>query len=156
MKFLPVIFLILFYSCNKQNEIHILFENAGGLQRGSIVYIKGIQIGRVQSFAIYGDSVEVTAAIDKEIAIYNDAEFIITGNLTGEKFIEIIPGSSAEIAAKGQIFHGSIHTILPDTSALKEIKSGIEKFFSNKPAKQDSILIELRRMNKTLDSLNNQ
>ncbi len=154
MKIILIISLLLFTSCNRQKEIHIRFENAGGLTKGSNVYMRGIQIGRVHSFLLVPDSVEVIARIDKEIEIYKDVEIRITGDIYGEKSIEIHPGTSKELIAKNQKLYGQVIIQQPDTAALKEITSGMKNIFSGKSAKQDSILLELRRINKTLDSMN--
>ena len=154
MKNILIAILVLFTSCNRQKEIHIRFENAGGLTKGSNVYMRGIQIGRVHSFLLVPDSVEVIARIDKEIEIYKDVEIRIIGDIYGEKSIEINPGTSKELIAKNQKLYGQVIIQQPDTAALKEITSGMKNIFSGKSGKQDSILLELRRINKTLDSMN--
>lgn len=153
MKLFLIIISVVFTSCSRQKEIHIMFENAGGLTKGSNVYMKGIQIGRVHSFLLLGDSVEVIARIVKEIQIYKDSEISIKGNLYGVKSIDINPGDSKELIDARQKLYGYTLIPEPDTASLKEIKSGIQNIFSAKSNKQDSILIELRRINKSLDSL---
>lgn len=88
-------------------EIHLLYNFAGGIEKGSPVRAMGIKVGKVEKIAFdanrkdkKGEEVKLilTISIDSKAwdTIREDSRFYINlAGVIGEKYVEITPGSSA-------------------------------------------------------------
>lgn len=83
------------------------FTMVTGLRVGSLVYISGIEVGRVEALAIDQKNQKgiVTMRIQKDIHIYDDAiASIKTEGLIGDMHVSIDPGGAgAQLPAGGVI-----------------------------------------------------
>ena len=73
------------------------FTSAAGLNRGSVVEMAGVGIGKVESIRLHPTDLVaiVTLRIEKEVPVSDDAVAAIkTRGLIGDKFIDIAPGGS--------------------------------------------------------------
>ncbi|SMP72921.1 phospholipid/cholesterol/gamma-HCH transport system substrate-binding protein [Desulfonatronum zhilinae] len=73
------------------------FTSAAGLNRGSVVEMAGVGIGKVESIRLHPTDLVaiVTVRIDKGVPIFDDSVASIkTRGLIGDKFIDIAPGGS--------------------------------------------------------------
>lgn len=73
------------------------FTSAAGLNRGSVVEMAGVGIGKVESIRLHPTDLVaiVSLRIDKGVPIFDDSVASIkTRGLIGDKFIDIAPGGS--------------------------------------------------------------
>lgn len=87
-------------------EYRIMFESVGGLQERSPVYLAGVRIGYVKSLELVeasNNQVKATIAVTRpDVKLYRSRQseepdgtlyvYTITGNLMGDRWIEIKPG----------------------------------------------------------------
>lgn len=83
--------------------VYAEFTKVGGIKKGSVVEIAGVPVGTVEKVTIndkYQAVVEMK--INNSIKIPDDSiASIRTKGLIGEKYIQITPGGSEQIIAKG-------------------------------------------------------
>ncbi|MDI9570486.1 MAG: outer membrane lipid asymmetry maintenance protein MlaD [Pseudomonadota bacterium] len=82
------------------------FSSVTGLRAGSVVYIAGIEVGRVERMHIDQDSQQavVEMRIKKNIRIYDDAIAAIkTEGLIGDMHLRIDPGGGGELLQPGGV-----------------------------------------------------
>jgi phospholipid/cholesterol/gamma-HCH transport system substrate-binding protein len=80
------------------------FTSVTGLRAGSLVYISGIEVGRVEKLTMDQKSqkAEVEMRIRNDIRIYNDAiASIRTEGLLGDMHLSIDPGGGGELLKPG-------------------------------------------------------
>lgn len=110
-------------------EYRILFRNVGGLQERSPVYLAGVKVGYVKSLELVdanNNQVKATVLITRDgVNLYRSRQpeeppgsyyvYTITGNLLGDKWIEIRPGSvppdEPPLAEGGQVIGESPVTL---------------------------------------------
>ncbi|MCS6838688.1 MAG: MlaD family protein [Bdellovibrionaceae bacterium] len=91
---------------SNRSELHVMYNYAGGLDKGSPVRVMGIKVGRVKEITFApnyrhnptGEEVKlkVTIEVDKAAmdTIREDSQFFINmAGVIGEKYLEITPGS---------------------------------------------------------------
>lgn len=145
---------ILFTSCTKHNSIVVLFENADGLQKNDPVQQEGLRVGSVHRLS-YDVTKHIIAEIDldNDVKIPSDSRIVISGDLLGEKYIVITGGSSSSYLQTGDTING-----IQETGSMQQqmqsAGKALQNFFESKTSTQDSILIELRRLNDNLEEMN--
>lgn len=149
--FLTLLFLI---GCTANKKDYIIeFDQVDHLRAGNSVILNGMEVGEVTDINL-GENHEVlvTVQIDNEVSIPMDSKFILSSDFLGNKSIQIEPGTRSENLNPGSHIMGTHAKTNMDTSTspLTKIITGI---FNNKSTKQDSILIELRRLNENLEKL---
>jgi phospholipid/cholesterol/gamma-HCH transport system substrate-binding protein len=122
---------------------YALYDQTGGLQTSSPVLLRGVKIGSVTAIELDGaqdERVRVTVGIKKSIRIPDDSRLKLFSNgLMGGKAIELVLGSSANMAAKNsEIASESESDIL--TSATLSL---------------DGIVVEATRMMNSLEATSN-
>lgn len=145
-------------SCNKTYEVDIQFDNVNGVRNGTPVEIDGFKVGQVNNIYINeNNAVITTVEIDKEINLYTDAIFRINSDLIGDKTITLITGDSGPLLDHDNIIIGiSEEKIINTDSTGLQIGGFLKSIFKKDNTKQDSILIELRRLNENLEKLENK
>jgi phospholipid/cholesterol/gamma-HCH transport system substrate-binding protein len=97
-----------------QSRLRSYFEDSGGLERGAIVRLQGVRIGKVSAVGLSGlndpqRTVEVVMSIERRYLaqIPSDSKSeISTDNALGDKHIEINPGKSATpVKENAQLAH---------------------------------------------------
>jgi phospholipid/cholesterol/gamma-HCH transport system substrate-binding protein len=98
------------------------FTNAGGLQDGALVELAGVNVGRVAAVQLTQDyRAHVTIHLKSTVVLKEDATAAIkSAGLIGERYVEILPGTTANQIAPG----GYIRNTEPPVD-LQEI---IQKF----------------------------
>ncbi|MEN3028450.1 MAG: MlaD family protein [Aquificaceae bacterium] len=72
----------------------VYFDNVAGLSVGAEVRVAGIKSGKVRSVSLKEGRVEVLFELDKDVALYRDAQAEIgTLGLMGDKYLNLYPGS---------------------------------------------------------------
>ncbi|MFO7895400.1 MAG: MlaD family protein [Candidatus Cloacimonadales bacterium] len=75
----------------KYQTVKISFEQADGLEKGTGVYIRGINCGKVSSVKLRPDDVLITILLKSEIKLPADSRFIISDSgLVGSKIIKVV------------------------------------------------------------------
>jgi phospholipid/cholesterol/gamma-HCH transport system substrate-binding protein len=92
------------FSFGPTRRVYLLYDFAGGVDRGSPVRLAGIKVGRVSEidFSHEGQHLlKLTLKISREAfaQITDDSKFYINlAGLIGERYIEIVPGTGDRIA----------------------------------------------------------
>ena len=133
-------------------EITINAEKIEGLKDQARITINGFEIGNVKDFKITKDgTINIICNINSEIKIPKDSKFKIEGiDLLGSKEIMVELGKSSENLQNGE----TIKLTKIELNNLNEsLNSKVGDFFESLigTKKQDSILIELRRLNENLE-----
>lgn len=83
--------------------IYGIFPTAQNLDRGAVVRMAGVEVGRVQSLSLTDRGrARVDMLIDRDVAIPADSVArITTGGFIGESYVEITPGTSRENLESG-------------------------------------------------------
>ncbi|MEN6616420.1 MAG: MlaD family protein [Syntrophorhabdus sp.] len=85
--------------------VYARLDNAAGLDRRTPVQIAGVDEGKIASIKLEGYKALVAVDIDKGVKIPGDSQVSIkTQGVLGDKYIEIIPGSSTRLLAPGETF----------------------------------------------------
>ncbi len=96
----------------------IQFDRVGGLSPGDAVAVSGVQVGRVSSLTITGDSVRVRAKVVSNINYQTDATASIeSAELMGGKLVEVNPGHSGKPLAENAIIPGKYAPGINDLAA---------------------------------------
>lgn len=88
----------------KEYTIKVVFNFVGGLKETAPVRLAGVKVGQVERIRFIqkpNTKVEVTITLKESIQLRGDAQFSVTTvGLLGEKYLEIIPGSSDALVIK--------------------------------------------------------
>ena len=89
-------------------EVHAVFHDANGIQKGNAVRYVGVNVGKVERVATSKDGVEVTMKLDDGTEIPKDSKVsITTDGLLGEKIISFAAGKDKRhILADGDFIGG--------------------------------------------------
>jgi len=106
-------------------DLTVMFPNASGLVEGSLVYMAGAKVGRVDEPPriiqnAKGVRVAVEVSINKEIQIRRDAKWTIgSSGLLGDRYVEVkpVPGSKSDVLENGMTVVGAKP---PDIQELAE------------------------------------
>lgn len=102
-------------------DILIQFSDVSGLERHDPVNIAGLKIGKLKSFRLDGGTVFVTAEILPEVALPKDSRAQIKSlGMVGEKYVDIIRGTSTEHLAEGDMILGESGTDLSEIGGTVE------------------------------------
>ena len=75
-------------------RVYLRTSNVGGLKTGALVLMSGVQVGKVSAIRLAADgrTVTVTLKLNKGIAIYQDANFVIEqSGFLGDQYVAIVP-----------------------------------------------------------------
>lgn len=150
-----LIFAGLFSSCsNNERTIYLQADQVDGLTTEATVTLNGFEIGQVDEIQLSQQGrILIKLQLDKEPEIPTDSKFIIESrDLLGSKGISVQLGDENESIAIGDTIEviNERSLIQGDSLTIK-----IQDIFENLTgAKQrDSILFELRRLNRNLEEL---
>lgn len=102
---------------SKGTDYHVAYNNSGGLLVGDPVIVDGLSVGRVKSIELQDDQtgVDVILNFQETLRIPDDSYALIRGNLMGEKYVQMIFGTSANLIPGGGLLRGEIETDLANT-----------------------------------------
>jgi phospholipid/cholesterol/gamma-HCH transport system substrate-binding protein len=97
-------------------------EDASGIRKGDPVVLRGVNIGRIQSFKIGPGGVAIRLEIEGEYTVPVGSHVELRQNsILGSVFADVIPGTSTEMLRGGQTLPGSRPGGLYDSmAALKD------------------------------------
>ncbi len=111
-------------------RVYAKVDSAAGLDKNSPVRIAGVQVGKVEDIALEGAKARITLNLPLHVKIpVGSKVYIRSAGLLGEKYVEIIFGTGAEvIQANGQVEEGGpsvdVDRVLTQLSSIGEdIKS---------------------------------
>ncbi|CAN5905976.1 MAG: MlaD family protein [Gemmatimonadota bacterium] len=83
--------------------------DAGGLRRGDPVQMRGVNIGRVEGFAMADDAVLVNLSLERGYPIPADSRIVLrSSGLLGGMIAEVIPGRSTDRLSSGSTLPGGV------------------------------------------------
>jgi ABC-type transporter Mla subunit MlaD len=144
-----------FFSSDEYNLI-VKFNNGDGLTTDSKVKLNGVIVGKVKSITLGEDNrVMTTISLNKEHRLPSDSRVTLTRDLLGLSAIEIKPGVDIAMFKDGQQIEGQEQEIKFDNEINVENVMGLigEVLNPNRKTTQDSILLELRRLNRNVEKL---
>jgi phospholipid/cholesterol/gamma-HCH transport system substrate-binding protein len=109
------------------------FTSVTGLRTGSLVYISGIEVGRVDKLAIDQETqrASVSISIQPNIKIYDDAiASIKTEGLIGDKYLSIDPGGAGALLKPGGV--------ITETQPAVDVADLISKYAFGEVKKQEA------------------
>ncbi|MBF0344596.1 MAG: outer membrane lipid asymmetry maintenance protein MlaD [Nitrospirae bacterium] len=80
------------------------FNKTGGLKKGALIEIAGVEIGKVKAVSLDKDTYQARVAmlIKPTVKIQEDAiASVKTKGLLGEKYVQISPGGSSTLVSSG-------------------------------------------------------
>jgi phospholipid/cholesterol/gamma-HCH transport system substrate-binding protein len=81
------------------------FETAAGLDPESKVLLAGLRVGRIESIAVVDGRARVVMRINRDVPLPVDSRIKINSQgLLGAKYLDIKPGTSAEVLKEGDAF----------------------------------------------------
>lgn len=99
--------------------VKIQFESANGLEKGDVVTVNGVRKGTVKGIDISGNSAIVTAELEPDVKLKQDATFGISMlDLMGGKKVEIKPGNSPNELNYRELQHGEFYADVPAVMAM--------------------------------------
>lgn len=137
-----------------RTEYIIAFDRVDrGLRTGSSIMLGGLEVGKVTDIGV-GESYEILATIqiDKDVKIPADSKFSLDADMIGNTSIVIEPGTSNERIIPGSTLKGTRHEAARDSVSVPFVDI-IQNILGNRSTRQDSILIELRRLNDNLEKM---
>lgn len=159
MRLLIISALILLISCSGNNgnyEIYIIYESVDGISESTKVYSKGLEVGNVSELSLTAEhDVLVTIEILQKFEFPKDSRVKNnSNNFFGNQSIFIEPGKSSEYLEEYDTIYSSFH-VLPSKfdSLVNAFQNAPKVLDSLTRIKNDSILIELQRMNDNLEKL---
>lgn len=108
-------------------EIHAMFRDANGLQKGNSVRFVGVSVGKVSGVHPSADGVDVVMKINKGTEIPKGSKITITTDgLLGEKIVSITPGpDTTQFVHEGEYINGNTSNTMDDMmdSTAKLVKN---------------------------------
>ena len=151
-KIILIILAFTIFSCSKTRTLILKTENAEGISKETKLKINGFEIGKIEDIKLdEKGKVLITAKLKSEMKLPIDTEFRIEDEgFVGGKIIAVKVGKSNEELNEKSIviLKKKNETFLNDS-----LKVNIEKVINQISGKDknDSILIELRRLNRNLE-----
>lgn len=105
---------------NKGTMYSVEYENANGLQVGDAVLVNGLKVGKVKEIALSENKtgVEVTLNLETDVPLPTDSKAMVSGDLLGERYIQLMLGSSTQIANEGAKLQGEV-----EVNVMNQIKA---------------------------------
>ena len=84
-------------------DLYAKLSNTGGLEKGSVIEIAGVEVGRVRQISLDHYQAKLVLRMHRGIKIQEDVILSVkTKGLMGEKFISLSPGGSDKMLAPGE------------------------------------------------------
>ncbi len=134
--------------------VRAMFPMVGGINRGDVVNVNGVEKGEVDRVDLEKKDVVVSMKIDAETIIPEDSKVILQAHgLLDERIILIIKGSSEKTIQEGAMLEGVYEPGIAETFAslgdvLKDLKD-----ISRDMGKIAQILTEEDQFKKTIENL---
>lgn len=120
-------------SCMHKSNLTILFDRVDGLEVGSKVYNKGIEIGDVTRIDLFGNKVLTEIRLNDKINIPISSAFIINQNLLGTTSINVDYSDKQQFLSSGDTSLGHyqgkklLDNLVSDSSKRQQIQKSLDK-----------------------------
>ncbi len=141
---------------SKERVFLSVYKDVGGLQKANPVRINGLIVGQVRDMFFSGDGdadIVIELVIRNKIAIPdNSTAKIISSDILGSKAVDIILGTSSQLAESGDTLQAEIEESIKDevSRQLKPIKSKAENLMLS----IDTVLTMLNNLFSTTNTEN--
>ncbi len=156
--FMAAFVIVLLSSCNENKKVfYIKDKEETGLKEGDPVVINGFKIGDVTKLYLTHDFQSlVKIRITENINLPKRIRFTIgSADMLGDKNVTIIPavdtgaaihyGDTISLSALEQ------HSLI-DSSLIDKVGQAVNSYFH--PNREDSLVLEVKRLNKEVEELN--
>lgn len=136
----------------KSNEIYVVFNNVGSIERSNVVKINGFQIGNVSDITNLDKRISkilLTINVTEEVEIPKNSVAVVQSSLTASSYISILPGDSKEMMQFGDTL---VSKDSPDIIA--KLTHEMEPALANINVALDSLKLLLGSMNSVFDQEN--
>lgn len=136
----------------KSNEIYVVFNNIGSIERSNVVKINGFQIGNVSRITNIDKRISkilLTINVTEEVEIPKNSVAVVQSSLTASSYISILPGDSKEMMQFGDTL---VSKDSPDIIA--KLTHEMEPALANINVALDSLKLLLGSMNSVFDQEN--
>lgn len=136
----------------KSNEIYVVFNNIGSIERSNVVKINGFQIGNVSRITNIDKRISkilLTINVTEEVEIPKNSVAVVQSSLTASSYISILPGDSKEMMQFGDTLASKDS---PDIIA--KLTHEMEPALANINVALDSLKLLLGSMNSVFDQEN--
>jgi phospholipid/cholesterol/gamma-HCH transport system substrate-binding protein len=108
-------------------RVSTFVEDAGGIRRGDPVQMRGVNIGRVMSFSMSPDGVQIILEIEGEWHIPEDSRTqLVSGGILGGRTVQIVEGrSQSPVRGGGEIPGENLAGILDFPADLGQDASSV-------------------------------
>lgn len=134
-------------ACTSGTGCYLKSTESDGLSTDSPVLLNGVKVGIVEELSLQPDSLLlVRLQFAKDVVVPHDSRFQLKRSLLGAGSIVVVAGQSQQ-----PLSYVDTLLLAPPTSADSRQQSAaglLHVLFGNK---QDSLLIELRRLNRNLE-----
>lgn len=154
-KFFLLIVLTVF-ACSKTKTVVLKTENANGISNETKLKVNGLEVGKIDDIKLSDKGqVLLYGSLNMGVNLPSDSKFEIQNEgLLGDKVIEITIGKNKDYISEATIINlENKNTTIKFDSIIKVIKKSIKNVNSDK--NNDSILIELKRLNENLEKIMN-
>jgi ABC-type transporter Mla subunit MlaD len=157
-KLLALTLLFITFSCTQTNRYFLTFENIGSVTETLPVLINGHRVGDIEDIKILRNyKVLVIVKMKEDVPIPVDSEIVTDSDLFGSNSIKIRPGESSTFFSSGDSINVKVGSSTNRSPGIQNfLTSFVQNFFVNRDSlqrTQDSILIELRKLNENLERL---
>ncbi|RMF67662.1 MAG: MCE family protein [Calditrichaeota bacterium] len=121
-------------------HVYMIFKDVTGLERGDMVAVSGLKVGRVQEMKLDRGYVRVKVWLNGDIPFPKDSQAAVRSiGMIGEKYVDLQPGVSDEYLQEGDTIKGEYVNDIADMGGpVSELIVQLNKL--------------LRKMNTAMDS----
>jgi phospholipid/cholesterol/gamma-HCH transport system substrate-binding protein len=121
--------------------VPVRFTNVSGLRPGDPVQTSGVKVGRVANVVLQGvGDVMVYLEVDRRQRPHVDAQALVaSADFFGAKFVDYVPGSSAEVLRDNQVITGTREVAVTEAAAnlttrASDALAGVQTLLSQRTA----------------------
>lgn len=129
-------------------DIYITFNNVTGLEKNDAITVAGFKVGRILDMKLDRDKVIVRAWLNGQTPFSRDSRCAIRSiGMIGEKYIDLIPGTSSDVLQEGDTIvgeyisdfadaGGGVNDIMAETRALLQRINAVVDTALDRPAQR--------------------
>lgn len=112
-------------------RIKVLFDQVAGLTEGDKVFVQGVDVGRVRSFAIQPDGVLAELSLEYDVKLREDYKIeVMPSSVLGGKFVSVSEGSREKPLLSDDakvVGRGPVDFIAELTETVQSMRSSLEQ-----------------------------
>jgi phospholipid/cholesterol/gamma-HCH transport system substrate-binding protein len=146
------------FGVGPSKTLHIKYNFAGGIDKGSPVRLAGIKVGRVTDISFSAEDTKLDVQIEvnneafREVTV--DSQFYINlAGLIGERYIEVVPGEGEKVAPKASLRGVDPPRVDQLLSQGYGIAGDLRKFWNENKGDMKEIFTTLNDLTRNLNRL---